>query len=497
MSGVPADRIRGATPLNGSFQYEESDGGRRLHIGWAGEEMARLDFVVPERLSADDSDPLETSLHHDDVAGNWRTLVTVDNHGPDAVALPPVGVGITVSPEWSGWTWTTDVEGFLVVTPLLQEAPTLLVRISGFVRESSAVPVFTAAERRPDPGLPRTYTALHLANPTGSLKASARTRTTLVFSSVAGPEAAGQVLPRWLPDLVRDERDEIVFDTPDQAVVGGPGVTVATLGNSALVTGDAGHREVAFHDLAGVHRLRATFAPAARGPWLGEQAAIIMSGRPSAASSGGGVVVAQALAAGVARDRSGALDWLERVDWLARGDLLALSVAATLAELNHDRTQARDAEQAARGLEPGPGRSIILAACSRAAVRTGAAGGDLEAYLASFVPGEDLWSPLEAALFRMAEPTPSLVAVVDAAQRRLGGDLPGQPMRVTEAEAGYLIHLLHLVPWTWQTKEFRSVTDTAGEVARRAGRLLLADQASGLQTGCNGLAWLLLTPEDL
>ncbi|MFV0451335.1 MAG: hypothetical protein ACK5LS_03660, partial [Propioniciclava sp.] len=84
---------------------------------------------------------------------------------------------------------------------------------------------------------------------------------------------------------------------------------------------------------------------------------------------------------------------------------------------------------------------------------------------------------------------------VEVAVRRLGGGLPGEPMRLAEAEAGYLIALLRLVPWGWPSRAPGS-TAPPGEVAARAARLLLADHASGVQPGREGLAWLLMADED-
>lgn len=489
--------------MTDGFTFAASDDGRRLTVSWSGLEIARFDFAVPTsdagapavdtegtRIVAGD---LAVALTHDDLAGDWRTLLTIDNLGDESVPLPPVGVGITVAAGWSGWTWASDIEGFVVVTPLFDpETPTLLVRLAGFVRAISTVPVFAPFERRPDPTLPAAYSALHLANPTGSLRGSARTRTSLTFSAVSDPEAAGQYLPRWLPNLVRNDDDEIVFDTPDQAVVGGPGVTVDTLGNSALVTAETGHREIAFHDVAGVRRLRASFAPQARDPWLGDLAAGITRTRPSAATSAAALVVVGALGRGVVQDRHHALDWLERVDWLERGDLLALTVAASLARGSHDVALALDATRAAQEFPPGPGQAMTLTTCTSALISAGSGQPGLRVPERRYVAGDDPWSRLECAVFTLEEPTEDLVTIVQAATRRLGGDLPGQPVRLSEAEAGYLIALLNWVPDRWDCREFRGHVSPARDARLRAARLLLTDHASGMQSGHEGLAWLLM-----
>ncbi|MFV0453169.1 MAG: hypothetical protein ACK5LS_13185, partial [Propioniciclava sp.] len=378
------------------FACRASRDGRRLTFTLDGCPLAHFDFALPDAgdlcANLDDQEyrvaqgPCEVSLRHDDEDG-WRTVVTVDNVGTESVALLPVGVGVTAEPGWAGWTWASDLEGIVVVAPLAQDTPSLVVRITGFVRVASAVPVFAPQDRRPDPMLPEAYAALHLVSPTGSLRAGSRVRTTLSFLRADEPGEAGQFLPAWLPDLVRDGLDEIVFDTPDQAVVGGVGVTVATVGNVALVTAAPGHREIAFHDARGVRRLRASFAPDLAGAWLGELAAELMRTRPSATSSAAATVVAGALVRGLEQDRDQTLDWLERVDWAERGDLLALGVGAALAAWNHDRHLAVDVLAAAGVLPPGPGRGLVLRRCGRAAARVGAEGIEPSDVLAQLRPG--------------------------------------------------------------------------------------------------------------
>lgn len=487
--------------MTGAFDYRVEHEGRRLLVTWGTDEVARFEFAVPgdggtydafEGELATQVGPLAVTLRHDPLDEGWRSLVTVDNLAEEPVALAPVGMGVTVRKGWVGSLWTTDLEGLVVVSHQWANGPSLVVRLSGFARAASSVPVFTPQDRRPDPSLPSSYAALHLANPTGSLRGAARTRTSLTFLTAGSREYAEQFLPAWLPELVVDERDEIVFNTPDQAVVGGPGVTVQTLGNAAVVTGEAGHREIAFHDVLGVRRLRASFAPDAKGPWLGEVAAGLMRTRPSAAPSPSGAIIAAALNHGVAQDPSATLDWLERVDWLDRDDVHAMSVSATLALWNRDRRLAEDTWSAAQTLPAVRGTGMVLSHCAAAMVHVG---GVDPARRARRRAGDDndAWYRLERALLAGSGPSPDLIELVEAALRRLGSDLPGGPMRLSEGDAGFLIAILDLVPTTWVRGD---VGDRLGGLRRavdRARRLLLTDHASGLHTSHEGLAWVLRT----
>lgn len=481
--------------MTAAFHYRTAADGRRVVVTHGGREVSRFDFALPDAPRGPVTAGVDYRVEHDDLDGDWRTLITVDNLDAESRALLPVGVGITVAPGWAGWTWASDLEGIVWVAPLKESAPTLLVRLSGFVRVASTVPVFAPVDRRPDPQLPGAYAALHLANPTGSLRGAARSRTTLSFAAIDSPRLAGQFLPGWLPDLVCEGDDEIVFNTPDQAVVGGPGVTIDIAGNAALVTALPGHGEIAFHDVRGVRRLRASFAPVLRHSWLGDLATDLMRVRPSAATSAAAAVVVQVLTQGAAADRDQTLDWLERVDWLDRGDLLAVSVAQRLAAWNRDPQLASDAWVAACALPPGPGRGFLLSDCGFTILSAGGKVPNPELATGRH-RGADPWSQLEDAVITRAEPTEDLVRTVEAAQTRLGVGLPGEPIKLTEAEAGYLIHLLLALPWTWDRPEFQDRVSEAGQVAHRAGRLLLADHAAGLQPGYTGLAWLLMQHED-
>lgn len=553
MSDLPARRIPGTTPV--SFAYRVETDGLRLVVSADSGVVATFDFALPQNDETDldllsersragstvhsragrggsdtRADPEEdgddgrgvpsteisewrTSIDHRPDGDGWLTAVRLDNLSAQTRALPPVGVGITVGDGWAGWSWASDVQGLILLSPCagelavgaasvappgigappagatVVEAPggepdagadeVLVVRVRGFCRVAASQPVFAPASRHVDPALPVAYGVLHLANPTGSVAGFGRAASVLEFDTLESLGDAAGLLPDWLPELVVGEGEEIVFDTPDWAVVPGPDSSLTRDDTSMVLIAAAGHREVAIHATQGIHRLRATFAPGL-GDLLSDVADPLLGRRPAALPSSAAVVVAGALLLSDA-DADRALDWLEREDWLARGDVFGCAAAALLAGQTGDAALARDTWERLSGLDAVRGRPLAGMGAWLACV---ALAGDAPG-TASLPGGPDAWSRLESALLKN-DASAEARTVLNGVINRLGADLPGQPLLLPEADAGYLIALLHLVPETWPERALATATSV------KASALLLADHADGLQPGLDGLAWVTL-----
>ena len=467
-------------------------GGRGLLVRRGPASIAEFAFGLPgepvEGWEPDDADARLTltdaftaRLRHQPDDEGWVTTVSLDNTSDDTQALPPLGVAVSVAPGWVGWSWSTDVEGFLVVAPADGPGECLLVSVRrGFWRAAASVPVFTPADRRGD-ALGAGVAAFHLAHPTGSLRAYGRHQTTLEFSAITVPDAAAATLPPWLPELVVAPGDELVLHTPDQAIVPGPGVQVTETDSGAVLLGSAGQREVAVHGVRGVQRLRMTCAPALPA-LVGELAGEAMRTRPSGVASASAAVVASGLARRVVVDASAALDWLEREDWLARGDLWGPAIAGVVANETHDAGLVEDACAALLAADPLPGMGIIGSRLWLATLRAGLPPFDLMAVFARAGSG---LSGLESAVLRNADAA-RWGRAVRGLVARLGAGLPGQPVGLAEADAGLAVALLRHVPEGWAEREAATLA------SEKAAALLLADHADRLHPAHDGLAWLLM-----
>lgn len=428
------------------------------------------------------ADGFSARLRHLPDEDGWTTIISLDNGADVERALPPLGMAVTVASGWAGWSWTSDTEGVLVVAPAAGEGQALQVRVGrGFVRAAQSRPVFVPRDRRGD-GLGDGVAAFHLAHPTGALRGHGRHQTTLEFSAVPHPDAAASVLPSWLPPLVVANGDELRLDLPDQAIVPGPGVELATADTTSVLTGQAGHREVAIHGLGGVQRLRASFTPA-QDAFVADLTTALTSRRPSGAASATGGLVAAALARRAVLDADRSLDWLEREDWLARGDVWGPAIAAVVATETHDDALLEAARAAVLEGPVGPGSAIVASRVWLATLRMGAPPLDLSAVFARLDAAGA--AGLEAAVLRGAAAGPWTGAVAGLVHR-LGGGLPGQPVGFGEPEAGLAIAVLRLVPEHWRGRQAATVA------AEKGAGLLLADHADGLHPTHDGLAWLLL-----
>lgn len=485
--------------MTGPFSFALSQNARTLTVTRDRVTVVQVDFALPlaepEALIEDADDatvsvtegPLTTTLRHEADVERWHTTVTLDNTDSDAHAYPTVGVGLTLADGWSGWTWASDLEGIVVISPDSGVGPCLLLKARGFVRVAGETPVFGPEVRRVDPALPRAFALLHLVPVTGELRPHGRSRTSLTFSPVDSTDEVGQALPSWLPQLVADESDaefaEVVVDTPDWGVVAGQGARVTFYeGVSALVTAPAGHYEFGVHNLQGVHRLRASFAPSAD-EWYFEVAKELLTRRPSTQPTANALVVAGSLEQGYIGPVDQVVDWLEQVDWLTRDDVLAPAVAAIHAAFTSDKTLLADAWSAALDRDPVPGRALVAAHCWSLGYMFHAERLDPSTLL---VESDDPRVQFETAVLGRL-PVEEWAGRLRGVEDRLGRRHPGQPVWLPEAEAGYLAALLSQVPATWwqYSRETPRIVD-------RVAALLRADHAAGLQPGKEGLAWLFL-----
>lgn len=444
-------------------------------FGLPGEPVAGWEPDETEaRLTSADS--FFARLRHVIDDDGWTTAVTLDNTADVERALPPLGMAVTVAPGWAGWSWTSDTEGFVLVAPVGAAGPLLVARVrQGFLRAASERPAFVALDRRGE-SLGEGVAAFHLAHPTGSLRAFGRHQTTLEFSELPDAAAAAGLLPGWLPDLVVSPNDELRLNTPDLAVVPGPGVRMGSEDTTTVLVGEPGHREVAVHGVRGVQRLRVTYRPGLE-PFLADLVTALKSKRPSAVPSATAAVIACALARRAVLDPENVLDWLEREDWLARRDLFGIAVAVVVAAETHDEALLGQAAEALVAVGDQTGRGIVATRCWLATLALGMPPIDLTPLLGT---------GFEGAVLGGGDETVWGGRVPGLANRFAAGLLPGQPVGLAETEAGLLVALLRLVPEHWGSRA------TASEAAERGVALLLADHADGLHPSYEGLAWLLL-----
>lgn len=396
-------------------------------------------------------------------------IVTLENGGVEAVEVPSLGFAIEPDPDWSGWSWTSDTNGFIVLAGPA-DAVVLQLR-QGFLRAAQERPVFGAG-----------VAAFHLVRP-GELASGARVQTVLRLSRVPDAEAAASLLPAWLPPLVEPEGTEIPLTLPDVGVLPGPGVDATLTGDTLLLRGTPGHRAVALHGVRGVQSLRLTWVPALAGGWLADAAQALRARRPSAVSTATAAVVAEALARGAVLDREAVVDWLEREDWLARGDALGVATASALGLVTDDAALLSYAWEALDALPIAPGYGLVTLRVWLALLSTGRAP-DLAPTLLRRTAGDAL-TALELSLLGGGEAgtdEPRVRRLVE----RLGGSLPGQPVRLAVADAARAVGVLRLCPEGWGVRTQASAT------AEKAAGLLLGDYADGLHAGWDGLAWLLV-----
>jgi len=480
----------------GPFELVGSDDGKGLDVTTGPGPVAQLAFGVAgaEAGRGPDGDTVwsspegwEARLRRFPDLDGLSLVLTLDNRTGADLPLPPLGLAVTLAPGWCGWSWTPDVEGFIVVAPdgtgPDAAAESLVIRLRhGFWRSAHDRPVFVAATRR-DAEAPRSASAaFHLADPSGALRPGGRHQVTLEVLALDSPAEAVRFEPTWLPELVAPAGEEVRFDTPDLAVVPGRDAWASTDGTSAVVTGRPGHREVAVHGVRGVERLRVSWVPDLA-PFLAGLAGALTTRRPSGVSSGTGAVVAGALARGACVDPEAVLDWLEREDWLARGDLLGVAISSVVAVQTRDAALLDGAWAVLQHLQPGRGVGLVTMRVWLASLSVSGEAADLAGHL-----GRRNFDPvarLEYAL--LADGDPGLWgSAVTGLVNRLGGGLPGQPIGLSAVDAALAISVLRLVPESWPQRRAASLA------AGKGTGLLLADCADGLHPQLDGLGWLLL-----
>ncbi|HRL50214.1 MAG TPA: hypothetical protein PLK46_07410 [Propioniciclava sp.] len=477
--------------MSDAFAWRWSGGGRGLRVTSGGEDVCEVTFGIPEGPEAGVSHEVEDEVSYAvgeigfrlsvrDLVGDWAVELALDNRSDETQAAPPLGMVVRVAPGWTGWSWTAESDGFLVISREEGDRPSLLIRLrQGFLRESSPSPRFSPSGRRAE-ALEPNMAAFFLANPTGSLRPFARHVTRLEFGPIDRLEQARAAMPGWVPELIARPGDAIRFDTPDQALVPGHGVTVASDDIAGVATAAAGHREIAVHGARGVTRLRPTFEPDPR-VLAAEVVAPLLGRRPGGLPTASGAVVAAALSRRVVADPNAALDWLEQEDWLAREDQFAPLVALAVAVETHDEALGIAALDVLARRRFGAGDGLIASWAWVAGLQMGVAPLDLSAILAkATTPAERF----EASLVGQG-PEAVCAGGVQTLVRRLGADLPGAPMGLGATDAGLAIALLRAVP------EHSSLRAEAVAASDKAAALLAADYVDGLQPTYDGLAWLL------
>lgn len=479
--------------MSWGFTCTVSGGGRGLLVRRGTASVAELVFGLPgEPVDGGEPDGTEARLTRDETTtvrlrhigdpDGWTTVVSLDNTDAAERPLPPLGMVVGAHDGWSGWSWASDTEGFVLLAPRDAPGPALLVRLrQGFLRSASGLRALTPLDRRGD-ALGDGVGAFHLADPTGSIRPYGRHQTTLEFEEVADAAAVRGLLPAWLPELVVPPGDDLRIEEPDLAVVPGARVRMSTQDTTSVLLAEPGHRDLAVHGVRGVQRLASTFVPAVE-PFLADVTAALKSKRPSALPSATGAVIASALSRRAVADPEAVLDWLEREDWLARGDIFGPAIAAVIATETHDEALLGAACEAVSGAEPEVGLGIVATRCWLATLRMGMPPLDLTRV---FTRATSPAAAFEAALLRNADADLFGPRVHGAAHRFGDGVLPGRPLGLSEADAGLLVALLRLVPEEWPAKQ------VAAAAAERGSALLLADHADGLHPGHEGLAWLLL-----
>ncbi|MFT3877570.1 MAG: hypothetical protein QM708_14290 [Propioniciclava sp.] len=497
MPGLPAVRIAGGgAPMRVDVSWRVTAGGRGLAVTAEGAPLAEFAFGLPagERVTSffDEADgllrqadgALEACLRHFPNDDGWSSVLSLDNRDDAEQPLPPLGVAVTLAPGASGWAWTSDTDGFWVIAPA--SGPCLLmVMRRGFLRAGRRAPLYAAVDRRGD-GLPTGVAAFHLADPAGAIRGYGRQQTTLEFSVIADLEDARGVLPGWMPDPVLTSRDEpfFVLELPDQAIVPGPGLSLSTDDTTSYLTGHPGHHEVAIHGVRGVQRLQVSVVPDLE-LFLADLSTALTSTRPSAMPSATGALIACALSRRSTHDPDAILDWLEREDWLARGDVFGPAIAAIVAGETHDDALLGAACEAVESMPSQRGLGIVATRCWLATLRAGYPPLDLTGVFARTDPADPV-AGLEAAVLSNADAS-AWQPVAQRLIRMLGGSLPGGPIGLPEADAGYAASVLRFVPEPWSCREAATVA------AEKTLRLLLADHAARLHPAHDGLAWLLLS----
>lgn len=100
-------------------------GERDLALTASGKLVATLRLGLPGVAEASD-DPDEVVVTRDgsivtrvrlfEDADATHLIVTVENTGADDIALPTVGLAVEPDAEATGWSWTADIDGFVVLT---------------------------------------------------------------------------------------------------------------------------------------------------------------------------------------------------------------------------------------------------------------------------------------------------------------------------------------------------------------------------------------------
>ena len=146
--------------MSDAFAWRWSGGGRGLRVTSGGEDVCEVTFGIPEGPEAGVSHEVEDEVSYAvgeigfrlsvrDLVGDWAVELALDNRSDETQAAPPLGMVVRVAPGWTGWSWTAESDGFLVISREEGDRPSLLIRLrQGFLRESSPSPRFSPSGRR-------------------------------------------------------------------------------------------------------------------------------------------------------------------------------------------------------------------------------------------------------------------------------------------------------------------------------------------------------------
>lgn len=468
----------------------------------AGAGLATLRFAVPgtpvaewepddEEIALLRAEGLLSRVRMVREPGSVSVSLTVDNTSDAPVELPFLGFAVSVEPGWSGWTWGTELEGFVVVASTRGPGACVLVRLKrGFLRPVAQDTCFVAEASGSllEPA-PADRSAFLLSPPGALLGAHRRHEVLLEISIVDDLDAVAASLPPWLPETIAQVGDDITVALPDEAMVGGDGVSVSVVDTVSVVTlRSPGHRELVIHGPRGSRVLPLDAAPPLEDV-VADLVGQLLTRRPQRLGEAAGFVVADALARRLAPDPERAFDWLDAVDWLDRDALLGDATAGLAASLQGETLQVQATWNllGRRPVTPGYGLVVMrLWLASLAASGTPPP----EALALLSRPAADEASALELSLlgYRGADVATGGVQGLIAL---LGGTLPGRPIGLSAARAAVAASVLRLCPESWEVSALAALT------AAKTERLLLADYAGcaedgAAMVGLDGLAWLLM-----
>lgn len=492
--------MTGSGAVTGSWQ----PGARRLEFAdRMGHVALELSFVLPGRdVTAEEgtdedvlvlvSDALRIRLRIIAAGRAQSVHLTIDNRTADPADLTGVELDLDSGPQHAGWYWASGPHAVFAAFGAGGGRPGVLVRLrSGYALRSDSGPAFehpgTSRTLAPSPAEPGSGGAsVRLTVPDGPLAPYGRLGWSFEVAGEADVAAFAAALPPWLPTTVVDADSFIEFREPDLAVVAESDVLVEESDTEVTLSAQPGHHEIAVHGPRGVDRFGLTWAPSELDV-LASVAAAAVRGRPAKASDADGLVVAEALARGIADEA--ALDWAEAVDWLDRGSLLGDATAGILAALTVERLAFDEVWRQLERRTPEAGFGLVVARLGAAGFAGFGTPPRTQPLLAAAGTGSD--AAVELALLRSGD-ADWWTEELDGYALTLGADLPGRALGLAGVRAAYLASVLRLTPEGWSGRR------AALDAVLKTERMLLADYGPAMgarranRAPADALAWLTL-----